>query len=158
MSEQIEVEPIQRYHRENTSRALHVVAFADLCRHTSQASIITLQGARLMQGERSVPRPIERDANDIARTNDIITKAFARLSLADSEIAPHSMGFSVRSLTAIDQLEIADFTNGKYPINHEYDLELHEYDDLLEKLEGDEERHTDLAYLRSFGDYAFKNL
>lgn len=158
MSERTQHEQTRGSAGDSNQRPLHVVAFADLCRHTSQANIITLQGAKLMQGYRCVPRPIERDANDIARTNDVITKAFARLSLANSDISPLSMGFSVRSLTAVEQLEIADFTNGKYPINHDYDLELHDYQDLLKKLEGDEERRTDVAYLRSFGDYAFRHL
>lgn len=158
MSELIQYEQPRGSAGESEQRPLHVVTFADLCKHTSQATIITLQGARLMQGYRCVPRPIERDANDIARTNDVVTKAFARLSLANSDISPLSMGFSVRSLTAVEQLEIADFRNGKYPINHDYDLEIHDYNDLLEKLKDDEERRTDVAYLHSFGEYAFKNL
>jgi hypothetical protein len=138
---------------------LHVVAFANLTKDS--ADIITTQGGRLMRGLRVVVRSIEKDANAIAGSYDLTTKAYGPINPVAKKGEPltTSQGFSVTPVFPHNFSNIADFTQGTLPINHEFDLELHNYHTLLQQLElesDDPLKRLDAAYLRSFGKCAIK--
>lgn len=120
-------------------------------------SIITLKGGRLMTGMRTAPRPIEHDANEIARKEQIISTAHARLYLPE-EGPIYTQGFSVRRAGKTPLPDIADFVTNPVVEEHGFPLELHAYSNLVERLKNLPGYELDVAYLRAFGAYALRNV
>jgi hypothetical protein len=159
MQEQRNIDRPLNYNQGTDPLPLHVVAFANLTKDS--ADIITAQGGKLMRGLRVAVRSIERDANAITGAYNLVTKAHHRIRPLpkEGEILTDSQGFSVAPIFPQKFPDIANYTNGNVPLNHEYDLELHDYHALLEQLEAesdDDSKRLDAAYLRSFGQCAFK--
>lgn len=133
---------------------LYVVAFKESL--SKDPSVITLPGGHLMTGLRNATRSIERDANDIARRNEVLSTAYARLQLPE-EGAFFSLGYSVRRAGRTPLPDIADFVNNPVVDEHGLPLELHAYSNLVERLDGLSGYELDVAYLRAFGAYVLKN-
>lgn len=134
---------------------LYVVAFKEPL--TANPAIITQPGRRLMLGKRIVARSIERDANEIARSHQIISSAHTRLALPFNKEDPYTQGYSVRPADRTPLPNIADFTRQGYAEDHSLPLEVHAYSDLVEQLADMPGRELELAYLRKFGEQALSN-
>lgn len=132
---------------------LYVVAFNG--EHNRDPAIITLPGASLLHGRRNSARSIERDANAIAEQHQLRTCASGRLYLPP-EIAAGTMGYGVRLAHRSPKPQWADFTQDEIAPDHDFALELHNYNALVEHLEDRPERNVEIEYLRAFGAQILK--
>jgi hypothetical protein len=129
---------------------LHVVIHQE--GNPQDPPIITLRGAKLLQGMCTIPKGTELLAKELAANEDITTAAHAQLSIAE-EGGTYTRGYSLRHVRGTLLPEMADFVRHPTIEKHSLPLELHAYSNLVEYLDQLPGRELDAAYLKAFGKY-----
>ena len=123
-------------------------------------NILTLPNGKLIRGLRNAVTSNERNAIAIAGRHGIGAKARGIIILpSDEDIRAY--GFVVEPAWRTVIPEHADFTKSPQDAPHNYSLELHNPNALLEQLEQQVEqepdRQIDLAIVRAFGTFVLNH-
>jgi hypothetical protein len=116
------------------------------------SKLLTLPDGKLINGLRNAVTSHERNAIQIAQTHDLAVKGRGCLLLPKDE-GLNGYGFVVEPAWKTTIPEYADFTTDDAMQDHPYNLELHDYRDLLEQLTDKPERRNELAFVRAFGNF-----
>jgi hypothetical protein len=116
--------------------------------------LLTLPDGQLMTGLRNAVTSHERNAIQIAQTHNLAVKGRGALTIP-KEIAHDGYGFVVEPAWKTTVPTYAAFPIAG--VTHEHQMELHTYQDLLERLHDQPERHNELAFVRAFGDFVLNH-
>jgi hypothetical protein len=118
-------------------------------------SLLTLPGGELINGLRNAVTSHERNAIQIAQRHQLAVKGLGCLVLPENSDTK-AYGYIVEPAYRTKIPEYADLTSGHIEPDHNFPLELHDSESLLEHLKDQPNRSAETTFLRAFGSYILR--